>query len=180
MDPLPFSNGENAKVAARYTVLKGEKKGGLKEKRKKRERRMKKRVKNTKGRRKATHRRRRKNGRSSERRSEARKRKWRRDDAGRLVAPFFLTPPPYACPSFLCPSFLLSLSLLPRRRLQNQRLKSRRESKRNYCGSLFHLRSICRFEQTHVNAVAVSQWVNLFAEGSTWEEIVRERLLPYG
>lgn len=72
----------------------------------------------------------RKNGQSSKGRSEARKRKWRRDDAGRLVSPFF---------SSL--ARLFSFPLLPPssspRTLHDRRLKScPRNFKRNYFGSL--------------------------------------------
>lgn len=93
------------------------------------------------------HRRRRKNGQSSEGRSEARKRKWRRDDAERFVSPFF---------SLFLSTFapFLSLLLSCSRCLHDRRLKSRRATPNAITSVLFHLRSICRFEQTHVNTFA--------------------------
>lgn len=98
------------------------------------------------------HRRRRKNGQSSEGRSEARKRKWRCDDAGRLVSPFFH--------SFFLRLLLFShFSSCSRCQLHDRRLKSHRATPNVITLVLFHLRSICRFEQTHVNTFPRGQLV---------------------
>lgn len=76
------------------------------------------------------HRRRRKNGQSSEGRSEARKRKWQRDDAGRLVSPFFLLFL-FTLAPFLSLLFVFSVPA-PRSKIK----VSPCNSERNYFGSL--------------------------------------------
>lgn len=63
---------------------------------------------------------------------------------------------------FFC-SFFLRLLLFSRFssssrcQLQDRRLKSRRATPNVITSVLFHLRSICRFEQTHVNTFACGQ-----------------------
>jgi len=92
------------------------------------------------------HRRRRKNGQSSEGTSEARKRKWRRDDASRLVSSF------YAC-------FFLSFPLVLSVPAPRSKIKSCRVTPNVITSVFFHLRSIYRFEQTYVNTFARGQLV---------------------